>query len=130
MFWGFEGKISILHYMINFSLIRQCDITITFCVLHNYIRLHKNKDPRFNKYGLDRIMHELDFDDDEDAQSTSSQKQNQPRFIAQDENVANEQRDHIMFHMFAQYNAILQLICVHLVYYTTFYVLTYILNYV
>ena len=80
-------------------------IYIACCVLHNFVRQHNNEDPLFDKYGLDEIMCEPDFDDEEDAPSTSCHRQNQAEFTTEDENVANKQSDQIRFQMFAQYNA-------------------------
>ncbi|KAL5547121.1 hypothetical protein UlMin_006808 [Ulmus minor] len=48
-----KARFPILRYMTNFSLIRQWEIAICCCVLHNFIRLHNCGDPLFDRYGVD-----------------------------------------------------------------------------
>ncbi|KAL5577452.1 hypothetical protein UlMin_019151 [Ulmus minor] len=66
-----KARFPILRYMTNFSLIRQREIAMCCCVLHNFIRLHNRGDPLFDKYGVDGVMPPCDSDSDDDAPSSS-----------------------------------------------------------
>ena len=57
--------------MTNFSLIRQREIVMACCVFYNFIMLHNNGDPFFDRYGVDRVMVDPDSDDEEGVSSSS-----------------------------------------------------------
>ena len=90
--------------MTNFSLIRQQEIAMCCCVLHNFIRLHNRGDPLFDSYGVDGVMPPSDSDSDDDAPSSLGTTQDQSANSGHDNNFANDMRNRIMFKMYFNYN--------------------------
>ena len=99
-----KARFPILRYMTNFSLIRQREIAMCCCVLHNFIRLHNRGDPLFDRYGVDGVMPPSDSDSDDDAPSSSGTARDQGANSRNDNNFANDMRDRIMFEMYLNYN--------------------------
>ncbi|KAL5542292.1 hypothetical protein UlMin_010002 [Ulmus minor] len=99
-----KTRFPILRYMTNFSLIRQREIAMCCCVLHNFIRLHNRGDPLFDRYGVDGVMPPSDSDSDDDAPSSSGTARDQGASSRNDNNLTNDMRDRIMFEMYLNYN--------------------------
>ena len=99
-----NARFHILRYMTNFSLIRQREIAMYYCVLHNFFKLHNRGDPLFDRYGVDRVMLPSDSDSDDDAPSSSGTTRDEGVNSRNDNNFANDMRDRIMFEMYLNYN--------------------------
>ncbi|KAL5541366.1 hypothetical protein UlMin_042457 [Ulmus minor] len=99
-----KARFPILRYMTNFSLIRQREIAMCCCVLHNFIRLHNRGDSLFDRYEVDGVMPPSDSDSDDDAPSSSGTARDQGANSRNDNNFANDMRDRIMFEMYLNYN--------------------------
>ncbi|KAL5538680.1 hypothetical protein UlMin_044123 [Ulmus minor] len=99
-----KARFPILQYMTNFALIRQREIAMCCCVLHNFIKLHNQGDSLFNRYGVDGVMLPSDSDSEDDVPSSSSTTQNQGRSGGSDNNFANDMWDRIMFEMYLNHN--------------------------
>ncbi|KAL5578857.1 hypothetical protein UlMin_011299 [Ulmus minor] len=99
-----KARFPILRYMTNFSLIRQREIAMCCCVLHNFIRLHNRGDPLFDRYGVDGVMPPPDSDSDDDAPSSSGTTRGEGANSRNDNNFANDMRDRIMFEMYLNNN--------------------------
>ena len=72
-----NARFPILRYMTNFYLIRQREIAICCCVLHNFIKLHNQGDLLFDRYRVGGVMSHSDFNSENDATSSSGTTQNQ-----------------------------------------------------
>ena len=92
-----KARFPILRYMTNFSIIRQREITMCCCVLHNFIKLYNMGDPLFDKYGVYEIMPDSNSDDEDDTPFSLDTTQNQGGYGGNDDNLANSMLDHIMF---------------------------------
>jgi len=99
-----EGRFPILRYMTNFALIRQQEITMCCCVLHNFIKLHNRGNPLFDRYGVDGVIPSSDSDSEDDAPSSSGTTQNQGGSSGHDNNLANDMQDYIIFEMYLNHN--------------------------
>lgn len=99
-----KTRFLILWYMTNFSLIRQREIAMWSCVLHNFIKLHNRDDPLFGRFGVDGVMPPPDSDDEDDAPSSSGITGNQGLYGGNDDDLANGMRDHMMFQMYLNHN--------------------------
>ena len=75
-----------------------------FHLLRNFIKLHNQGDPLFDRYGVDGVMPLLDFDSEDDAPSFMGTTQNQGERSENDNNFANDIQDRIMFEMYLNYN--------------------------
>ena len=74
-----------------------------FHLLQNFIKLHNRGDPLFYRYKVDRVMPPSDSDSEDDALSSTGTTQNQGESSGNDNNFANDMRDHIMFQMYLNY---------------------------
>ncbi|KAL5567609.1 hypothetical protein UlMin_024184 [Ulmus minor] len=99
-----KARFPILRFMTNFSLVRQREIAMCCCVLHNFIKLHNRDDPLFQRFGVDGVMPPPDSDDEDNTASSSGTAANPHGYGGNDENLANSMRDHIMIQMYLHYN--------------------------
>ncbi|KAL5564355.1 hypothetical protein UlMin_027519 [Ulmus minor] len=99
-----KARFPILRFMTNFSLVRQREIAMCCCVLHNFIKLHNRDDPLFQRFGVDGVMPPPDSDDEDNTASSSGTAANPHGYGGNDENLANFMRDHIMIQMYLHYN--------------------------
>ncbi|KAL5582016.1 hypothetical protein UlMin_014458 [Ulmus minor] len=99
-----KARFPILRFMTNFSLVRQREIAMCCCVLHNFIKLHNRDDPLFQRFGVDGVMPPPDSDDEDNTASSSGIAANPHGYGGNDENLANSMRDHIMIQMYLHYN--------------------------
>ena len=58
-----NARFHLLQYMTNFSMIRQREIAMCCCMLHNFIKLHNEGDPLFDWYEVNEIMPDSNSDD-------------------------------------------------------------------
>ncbi|KAL5560982.1 hypothetical protein UlMin_030729 [Ulmus minor] len=99
-----KARFPILRFMTNFSLVRQREIAMCCCVLHNFIKLHNRDDPLFHRFGVNGVMPPPDSDDEDNTASSSGTAANPHGYGRNDENFANSMRDHIMIQMYLHYN--------------------------
>ena len=75
-----------------------------FHLLQNFIKLHNQGDPLFDRYGVDGVMPPSDSDSNDDALSSLGTTRDQCADNGNDNNFANDMRDCIMFEMYLNYN--------------------------
>ena len=72
--------------------------------MHNFIKLHNQGDPLFDRYGVDGVMPASDSNSEDDVPSSLGTTQNQGGNSGNDNNFTNDMRDRIIFKMYLNYN--------------------------